>query len=72
MEVLHDFLQVVLGLVLSSHIGEFDALGGLDIDLGVGFSKHHGIGPAHLIHHLSGQELADGNEDGQRQDPGQN
>ena len=35
MEVVHDLRQVLLGLVLTGHIGEFDAVGGLDIDLGV-------------------------------------
>ena len=54
-QVVNDLLQVLLGLVLTGHIREVDALGGLDVDLGVGFShaaKHHGVGAAHLIHEL--------------------
>ena len=55
MQIVNDLLQVLLGLVLTGHIREVDALGGLDVDLGVGFSnaaKHHGVGAAHLIHEL--------------------
>ena len=54
-EIVDDLLQVLLGLVLTGHIREVDALGGLDVDLGVGSAhaaKHHGVGAAHLIHEL--------------------
>ena len=71
MEVLHDLLEIVLGLVLSGHVGEFDALGGLDIDLGVGLAEGHGVGAAHVLHHAPGEILPQGNKDDDGQDPGQ-
>ena len=71
MEVIHDLLQVLLGLVLAGHVGEFDALRGLDIHLGVGFAEGHGVGTAHLLHHLAGHELAQGDKDDEGQDPPQ-
>ena len=54
MEVVDDLLQVLLGLVLSGHICKADAMGGLHIDLGVGFAhaaKHHGTGAAACLFH---------------------
>ena len=48
MQVIDDLLQVLLGLVLTGHIGKVDALGGLDVDLGIGFAhaaEHHRVGP---------------------------
>ena len=53
-EVVDDLLQVLLGLVLSGHICKADAVGGLHIDLGVGFAcaaKHHGSGAAACLFH---------------------
>ena len=55
-QVIHDLLQVFLGFVLTGHIGKADAVGGLDIDLGVGLAhaaEHHGArAAAGLFHQL--------------------
>ena len=73
MEIVHDLLQVLLGLILAGHVGEVDALGGLHIDLGVGFScaEHHGPGASGPVRQLLGHQLADGDEDDDGQDPRQ-
>ena len=70
-EVIYDFSQAFLRLVHALHIGKADAVGGFHIHLGVGFVEGQGIGAAHFIHHLPGQELPDGGEHHQRQNPGQ-
>ena len=47
MKIVDDFRQILLGLILTGHIGEFDAVGGFDIYLGVALAhvEHHGVGP---------------------------
>ena len=53
-QVIHDLLQVFLGLVFTGHIRKADAVGGLHIDLGVGFAhaaKHHGTRAAAGLFH---------------------
>ena len=49
-KIVHNFLQAFFGLVLAGHIRKLDALGGLDIHLGVGFSKAHRVGAASPLH----------------------
>ena len=74
MEVVDHLLQILLGLVLTGHIVKLDALGRFDVDLGVGAAhvEHQGVASAaHLLHHLPGHELAQGDEDHQGQDPSQ-
>ena len=72
-EVVDDLRQVLLGLVLAGHIGKLDALGGLDVDLGVGLAhiEHQGVAAAHFLHQAAGDDLTDGDKDHQRQDPAQ-
>ena len=75
MEVVDHFLQVLLGLVLTGHVVKLDALGGLDVDLGVGLAhvEHQGVASAaHFLHHAAGDDLADADEQDQRQHPAQN
>ena len=71
MQVIHDLLQVLLGFVLASHIGKADAVGGLDVDLGVGFAhaaEHHGArAAARLIHQLFVHVVAQCHKDDNRQ-----
>ena len=73
MQVIDDFLKIVLGFVLACHIGKADAaVGRGDIDLGIAVAQpeHHGIGPAaHLFDHLLIEELAEGDKKHDRQDP---
>ena len=73
MQVLHNLGQALLGFVLARYIGEFDALGGFHIDLGIALAQteHHGIGPSGLIHHLFGHELSEADEQDHRQSPGE-
>ena len=73
MEIVDDLLQVLLGLILAGHVGKVDALGGLHIDLGVGFprAEHHGAGASGPVRQLLGHQLADGDEDDDGQDPRQ-
>ena len=75
MEVVDHLLQILLGLVLTGHVGKADAaVRGLDVDLGVGLAhaEHHGAcAAARLIRQLLGHELADADEDDQRQHPAQ-
>ena len=75
MEVVDDLGQVLLGLVLTGHVVKLDALGGLDIDLGVGLAQveHQGVASAaHFLHHAAGDDLPDADKDDQRQHPTQN
>ena len=74
MEVVDHLLQILLGLILSGHIVKLDALGGLDVDLGVGLAhiEHHGVSAAHFLHETAGQHLPQSNEDDQRQHPTKN
>ena len=73
MQVIDDFLKIVLGFVLACHIGKADpSVGRGDIDLGIAVAQpeHHGIGPAaHLFDHLLIEELAEGDKKHDRQDP---
>ena len=50
MKIVHNLLQAFFGLILAGHIRKFDALGGLDIHLGVGFSKAHRVGASSPLH----------------------
>ena len=72
MEVIDDLLQVFLGFVLTGHIREPDAVGGLDIDLCVGLAhaaEHHRVGTAGFFHELFVHLVADEAEqqDGQHE-----
>ena len=75
MQVVDDLLQVLLGFVLTGHIRKVDALGGLDVDLGIGFShaaEHHRVGAAHLFHELFVHKVAQrGEEDDGQHEPEQ-
>ena len=59
MEVIHNLLQTLLRLVHAFHVGKFDAVGGLNVDPGVGLAavEHHGIGAAGSVHELFGHKL---------------
>ena len=72
-QVVDDLGQVFLGLILTGDIGEFDALGGLDIDLRVRAAEpeHHGVRPAGLVRHALEHELAEGDKKHDRQQPRQ-
>ena len=71
MQIVHDLPQAVLGLVLTGHIGELDALGGFDIDPGVApaEAEGHRIGPAGPVHHLLCHILSEQIEQRKRQNP---
>ena len=72
MQVVHDLRQVFLGLVLTGHVGKFNAVGGFDVNLGVAFAhvEHHGVGAAvGPLRQLFGHQLADADEDHQGQNP---
>ena len=73
MEIVDDLLQVLLGLILAGHVGKADALGGLDIDLGIGLpcAEHHGPGASGPVRQLLGHQLADGDEQDDGQHPRQ-
>ena len=73
MEIVDDFRQIFLCLILTGNVRELDAVGGLDVDLCVALAhvKHHGIGAAHLLHELFGHPLPQPDENHQRQHPGQ-
>ena len=73
MEVIHNFRQTFLGLVHALHIGKADAIGGFDIDLGIGFAhiEGHGIGTTCFVHHFLGHELSKGYKNHTGQNPGQ-
>ena len=72
-QVVDDLGQVFLGLVLAGDIGEFDALGRLDVDLRVRAAEpeHHGVRPAGLVRHALEHELAEGDKKHDRQQPRQ-
>ena len=73
-EEIHNFHQIFFSFVLACHIAEFDAGFAGDIDLGVALAKLHGVahGPAaHLIHQHPAHQLPNDNENGDRQDEGQ-
>ena len=74
-EVIDHLLQILLGLVLTGHVGKADAaVRGLDVDLGVGLAhaEHHGAcAAAGLVRQLLGHELADADEQKDRQHPRQ-
>ena len=72
-QILHDLLQVFLGLLFARHVRESDALRGLDVDLGVALShaEHHGIGAAGLLHHPLVEEVSQTREDRDGKYPGQ-
>ena len=72
-QVVDDLGQVFLGLVLTGDIGEFDALGRLDVDLRVRAAEpeHHGVRPAGLVRHALEHELAEGDKKHDRQQPRQ-
>ena len=74
-QVVDDLLQVLLGFVLTGHIRKVDALGGLDVDLGIGFAhaaEHHRVGAAHLFHELFVHKVAQrGEEDDGQHEPEQ-
>ena len=73
MQIVDDLGEVLLRLVLAGDVVELDALGGLDIDLGVGLAhvEHHRVAAAHLLHHAAREELADEDKHEQRHDPGE-
>ena len=74
MQVVDDLGKVLLGLVLARNVVKLDALGGLDIDLGVGLAhvEHHGVASAaHLLHHLARENLPQTDEDDNGQHPAQ-
>ena len=54
-EEIHHLHQSVLGLVLAGHIREGLSGLGLDIYLGIGLAKAHGIACPHAAHELLGQ-----------------
>ena len=64
-QIINDLRKVLLGLVLTRHIGKTDAVGGWNVDLGVALShaEGHGVRPACLRHHLLGHVLSQGRED---------
>ena len=70
-QVVDDLGQVFLGLVLTGDVGELDALGGLDVDLRVRAAEpeHHGVRPAGLVRHALEHELAETDEEHDRQQP---
>ena len=72
-QVIHDLLQIVFGFVHALHVGEVDAVRGLDVDLGVALThvEDHGTGATGLVHQALGQELSQHQEDEDRQDPGE-
>ncbi len=72
-EEVHHLHQVLLGLVLSGYVGEFDAGLAGDVDLGTALAELHGTahGAAHPLHQRPAHELADADEDGNGQNKGQ-
>ena len=67
-----DLLQGFLGLVFSRDILEENAGCGFDVDSGIGFAhvEHQGIA-AFPVHHPAHHQLSQGNEDKDRQYPGE-
>ena len=70
MQIIHDFRQVFLCLILSCYILKMNALGGRDIDLGLiaAHAEHHGVASGPL-HEFSTEILANGKKDQQWQNP---
>ena len=71
-QILDDLRQVLLGLVLSGHVGELDALGRFDVDTGLALphAEHHRVA-AHAVHELFLHVLPQPPEEQQRHDPRQ-
>ena len=71
-QVIDDFGEVLLRLILTGHILEVDALRGRHVDLGLiaAHAEEHAVATAPL-HELAAEILADGEEDDERQDPGE-
>ena len=71
MQVVDDLGEILLGLVLARDVIKLDALGRLDINLGVGLAhvEHHGVSAAHFLHHLAREDLSQPDEDEDRQHP---
>ena len=73
MQVIDDFLKIVLGFILTCHIGKADpsiGRGNIDLGIAVAQTEHHGIGPAaHLLAHLLIEELSDGDKKYDGQNP---
>ncbi len=71
MQVVDDLGEVLLGLVLARDVVKLDALGRLDINLGIGLPhvEHHEVVPAHFVHHLAGHILPQCDKDDDRQHP---
>ena len=72
-QVLHDLLQVFLGLLFARHIRKLNAFRGLDVDLGVALahSEHQRVRPARLVHHSLVEHISQPGEDSDRQHPGE-
>ncbi|CDC64009.1 unknown [Clostridium sp. CAG:448] len=71
MQIVDNLGQALLCLILARNVGEFDAVGRLDIDFGIAPAhvEHHGVLPAGFFHDQPGNELTDQEEDGNRQHP---
>ena len=65
MQKIHNFLKLLLGLILACHIRKFDSSLTGHIDFGAALSKRHGIShtAAHPFHQHPGQKLPDQHED---------
>ena len=70
MEEIHDFLQGILRLFLARHIGKGLAGLRLRVNLGIGFSKGHGIAAAHTLLHLLRHHIPKEYEYQNRKNPG--
>ena len=73
-EEVHNLHQVLLCLLLASHVGELDACLTGDVDLGAALAELHGIAHGsgtHLIHQIPAHELTDDNKDNNRENKGQ-
>ena len=70
-QIVDDLGQVFLRLILSGHIAEADAGGGLHVNLRAAFShaEHHGIS-AHFVHRSLVHPLAQAHKDRDGQHPG--
>ena len=71
MEEINDLLQLLLCLILTSHIMEFDSRLAGHINLGITLTKLHGISKTaatHLFHQHPGQHLPDCHKDSDLQD----
>ena len=71
MEEINDLLQLLLCLILTSHIMEFDSRLAGHINLGITLTKLHGISKTaatHLFHQHPGQHLPDCHKNSDLQD----